>query len=408
MATGKAETRPLVEVSFVFIDSLGHAIEGLNVKIESESINFIGTTDDQGHAMTSEEAKRGQQISISVKKRNGAFDLKGKVIPRKDINTYTIRSPELHFEATTKLTPKEELEEELNVPVIKDQEVMTISRLFGDLAPFIGSVEKITEIGKVTKDFPTKKAIKTEESTPSAKPKFEIEHHYKVVKTEKPHTIALSMLGARLNYPASTEISDATFKSMAEQFDCEIAAIKAVTFTESAGSGFLENGLPDILFERHHFYALTDPNVKRIKKKGSKPLPHPYAKFSDICSPKGGGYGSAGIHQYERLVKAGRLNLEAAIMSCSWGAFQVLGEYWDKFGYSSAEELANDCIKSIDGQVKIFCGFLNMPEKKSAIKALKSKDWTKFTAAYNGGKWETTNPKYPTNMADFYEKLKVK
>lgn len=407
MTTPKTADRPLVEVSFVFADSLGHAIEGLNVIICSEAIDFTGVTDSEGHALTSSEAKRGQPIKISIKKRDGSFDLKGTVTPKRDINSYTIHSPELHFEATTRLTPKEELENELNVPMIKEGEVLTIARLFGDLAPFIGSVKKITEVGKVTKDFPTKIAIRSDGKAQPVNPKQEIEHRYKVIKTELPRTILFSVLGARMNYPTSAIISENTYKAMAVLFDCEVAAIKAVTSTESSGDPFLDDGLPPILFERHHFYALTDPNLSENKKKGSKRTPHPYARFADICSPKGGGYGKSGIHQYERLVKAGRLNLEAAIMSCSWGAFQVLGEYWEKFGYSSAEALANDCIKSAEGQVKIFCGFLNMPEKKPAINALKSKDWEKFTAAYNGNKWKTTNKNYPKKMAEFYEKFKV-
>lgn len=406
-----------VQASFVFVDSLNHPIKGLTVKIDSSeqmksetisaspdstsaqsspSLPYVGTTDDDGHAVTLSTVKRGQKISIFVKKRNGNFDFKGEVTPKRDINAYTIKSPEFHLESTTKLTPKEALEEELNIPKIKVGEIMTVERLFGELAPYIGAVQVVTEVGSITKDFPTKKAtIQANEKTGKQEKKIEIEHHYKVVKTDKPRTIAMNVLGSRLNYPKNLEISEEQFKDMALEFDCEIAAIKAVTFTETGGSSFFENGLPKILFERHKFYFFTLPS------KGE----HPYAKFPDVCHPKAGEHGAPGIHQYERLLKAAKLNRVAALKSCSWGAFQVLAEYYISCGYSSAEDLANDCMVSVDAHVKLFLTFMKK-EKRHAIKALKEKKWEDFTYAYNGKNWKEQNPTYPTKMAEFYEKFK--
>ena len=246
---------PIVEASFVFVDSLGHPIEGIEVKIQSTAINQSIFTDKTGHACTVYNAVRGQNISIYVKKRNGNFDLKGTVTPQRDINAYTIKSPELHLEATTKLTPKQELEEDLKIPTIKEGEIMTVERLFGELAPYVGSVEIITEVGQVTKDFPKKKTNEEINPTTAKKEKIvEIEHHYKVVKTEKPHTIALNLLGSRLNYPSRTEISESQYTDIAKELKCEVAAIKAIAKNETKKNAFLSNGLPEILFERHIFY----------------------------------------------------------------------------------------------------------------------------------------------------------
>ena len=420
-ANKKAPLNPYVEASFVFVDSLNHAIEGLTVKFESDEkpstpstliplpanpdpatasafvpLPYTGTTDKDGHALTLTMAKRGQKISIFVKKRNGKFDLKGIVTPTRDINTYTIKSPELHLEATTKLTPKQELEEELNIPTIKVGEVMTVERLFGDLAPYIGSVQIVTEVGKITKDFPTKKTtVHTDEATGKKEKTVAIEHHFKVVKTDKPLTIALNLLGSKLNYPIVLDITEDQFKKMALELGCEVAAIKAITYTETGGSSFFGNGLPKILFEKHKFYGFTAP------AKGA----HPYSKYPDICYPKAGGYGPDGIHQYERLLKAAKLDKNAALKSCSWGAFQVLAEYFSSCGYASAEELANDCMSSVESHVKLFITFMKK-EKPHAIKALKEKKWEDFTYAYNGKNWKEQNPTYPSKMAEFYEKFK--
>lgn len=392
----------LAQASFVFVDRIKLPIEGLTVKIESVTINSISATDKDGHAFTTIEAKRGEQIKIYIQKRSGKFELKGTVTPKRDINAYTIVSPEFHLEATTKLTLKQELEEELNIPTIKEGEIMTVERLFGELAPFVGAAFKITEIGQVTKDFPKKKtSIVTNPETGKKEKHTEIEHHYKVVKTDKPKTIVFHLLGSRLNYPNS-EITESKFKEIAERVKYngnapEIAAVKAVTYTEADGGGYFENGLPKILFERHKFYKHTAP------ESGT----HPYAKFPDICNPKSGGY-RGGAQEYIRLIKAAKLDKEAAIKSCSWGAFQVLAEYSSQLGYSTAAEIANECMRSIDAQIDLFVKFMTkLPEKKRALKGLYEKDWATFTYYYNGSNWKKQNPTYPAKMAEFYEKFKI-
>lgn len=423
-AQATPQTVRLVEASFVFWDSMKKPIPDLTVKIAEAGSSATTavwevngstspttgapsliaaptrnsvevTTDKDGLAVTIPNATRGQPIDIFIRKTNGQFDLKGTVTPAKDINAYTIISPEYHFEATTRLSPKEELESDLKIPTIRVGEVMTIKRLIDEFGPYIGSATKVTEVGKVLKDFPTRKSVShVDEATGKNVNSIEIEHHYRVIKTERPRTVAINILPSRLNYPASTTISDDTFAGMARRLDCEVAAIKAVTFTETSGNGFCENGLPTILFERHHFYDFTKPSSG----------PHPYAMFSDICNDNPGGYGAGGIHQYERLVKAARLNLDAALKSCSWGAFQILGEYYTQCGYNSVVEMVNDCMKSIDAHAVIFEKFLKN-EKKDAAKALKNKEWVNFTSGFNGKNWNKQNPNYPTKMENYYNDL---
>jgi hypothetical protein len=422
-ANKKAPLNPYVEASFVFVDSLNHAIEGLTVKFESDekpitpstliplSVNpdsapasafvplpYTGTTDKNGHALTLTMAKRGQKISIFVKKRSGKFDLKGIVTPTRDINAYTIKSPELHLESTTKLTPKQELEEELNIPTIKVGEVMTVERLFGDLAPYIGSVQIVTEVGKITKDFPTKKTtIHTDEATGKKEKTVEIEHHFKVVKTDKPLTIALNLLGSKLNYPKSTVIAETQYAAIAKELDCEIAAIKAIAKNETKKNAYLPNGLPEILFERHIFYKHT------MSGKES----NPYTKFPEICNKKGGNYWPKGVnietYQYEKLVKAAGLNKDAAIRACSWGAFQVLADPYEALGYESPSQIANECMVSMDNQIKLFVNFMKMKDREAAIiKHIKNKDWEKVASAYNGTNWKVKNPKYASDLEKHY------
>jgi len=344
---------PEVEVTFVFVDAVKHGIKGLDVKMEGGGKAEIATTGEDGTATIWTDAKRGEPIKIYVKKRTGDFDLKGTVTPKLDVNNYTIQSPEYHLEAITKLDAEEQLERDLNIPTVKEGEIMTVERLMGELAPYVASKQVVTEAGKVIKDSPIRKRVVTvDPKTHKTKTKIEIEHHYQVVDTKKPHTVVMYVLGSRLNYPIATEVTEAQYAAMAKELGCEVAAIKAVAKTETNSAAYFPNGLPVILFERHKFFKLTKPAG------GS----HPYAKFSDICNPTPGGYHLPVDHgpdplriwQYERLVKAAQLDRTAAVASCSWGAFQVMGEYWHSMGYSSPENLANECMASIDGQAKLF------------------------------------------------------
>ncbi|WP_080408801.1 N-acetylmuramidase family protein [Burkholderia ubonensis] len=384
--------------------SVPDAIQAAMTASQPNSID--ATTDATGYATTIRNVMRGRSIDVLVKKRSGEFEKKATVIPKKDFNAYTIVSPEYHFSATTKLTPKDELEQDLHIPVVKEGEIMTIERLVNEFAPFIGSAEKVTEEGMVKKDFPKTKKVPDPDAKPAkkgGKPKTKtiVEHHYKAVKTGKPTTYSVNVLPSRLNYPSPVDFSDDQFKSLATALGCEAAVIKAFAFTESGGVAWLPNGLPKVLFERHHFYQFTAPEPD---KKTKKTPAHPFAQYPDICSPHRGGFGDP-IYEWQRLLKAAKLNLEAALMSASYGGFQVLGENYKEMGYPSAAAFVNDFMKSTDSQIKILEQFFKTV-KKAAIPYLKKRDWETITMYYNGGKWRDTNPDYPSKMAGYYENFK--
>ncbi|WP_081069646.1 N-acetylmuramidase family protein [Burkholderia stagnalis] len=384
--------------------SVTDAIKAATTASQPNSIDV--TTDATGYATTIRNVMRGRSIDVLVKKRSGEFEKKATVTPKKDFNAYTIVSPEYHFSATTKLTPKDELEEDLHIPVVKEGEIMTIERLVNEFAPFIGSAEKVTEEGMIKKDFPKTKKVPDPDGKPAKKggkppTKTIVEHHYKAIKTGKPATYTVNVLPSRLNYPSPVSFSDDQFKSIATALDCEAAVMKAFAYTESGGDAWLPNGLPKVLFERHHFYQFTAPLPDKKTKKTPK---HPFAQYSDICSPSRGGYGDS-IYEWQRLLKAAKLNLEAALMSASYGGFQILGENYKDMGYSSAAAFVNDFMSGTDSQIKILEQFFKKV-KKAAIPHLKKKNWETITMYYNGGNWKDTNPGYPSKMSEYYEKFK--
>ncbi|HWT37295.1 MAG TPA: N-acetylmuramidase family protein [Paraburkholderia sp.] len=451
----KVPPKPYVEATFVFRDVLQKPITGLSVQVkagagaqpapawltgqdaDSDSAASPGasvagvapvasapsmvsnsiqmTTDKDGYAVTIHNAARDQPIDILVKNRRGEYVWKATVTPKKDISAFTVTSPEYHLEATTKLTPIEEFEQELNLPIVKPGDVMTVERLAKEFGPYIGWSQKITEQGRVKKDQPVRKKDETiDETTHKKKTQITIEHYYKVVDTGKPTTILLNVLGSRLNYPKNVEVSEAKYIEAAKKLGCESAAIKAVAMTESHGAGFCDNGLPKILYERHMFFRALLPKERQMESLGSlKKEINPFPKYPNLCFPEAGGY-TAGesddrgwshsdekvMHQYERFINAYSLNATTAIMACSWGAFQVMAFFYKECGYTSPAEIANLCMRSVDEQFDLFVAYINM--NANAKKAIQNKNWDDFALYYNGKGYPS---KYPENMKTFYEEF---
>ena len=113
-------------------------------------------------------------------------------------------------------------------------------------------------------------------------------------------------------------LSKSGFAKVVEDLGVAIPALLAVLSVESKSCGFLPDRRPIILFERHIFH-------KRTQGKFSASNP-------DVSNPAAGGYvGLAG--EYPRLEKAAKLDREAALMSASWGAGQVMGFNHRAAGY---------------------------------------------------------------------------
>lgn len=453
-----------VKATFLFRDMLRNPIEGLSVQIKSSagapvaaawttgadptdfsdtsatasasnnssrapafpeapspsSQNVVeATTDKDGFATTIQNAARGQPIDVMVKNKRGEYVWKATVTPKKDISTFTIISPEYHLGATTKADPKGGFEQNLDLPVVKQGEVMTAERLIKDFAPYVGWSQKVTEQGQIKKDFPARrKEIIEDPKTRKKRTRIAIEQHYRVVDHGKPRTIVFNVLGSRLSYPSPEYFSEDQFKDMAAKLGVEVAAIKAIVHQESKGLPFLENGLPPILYERKHFHDLAIKKQVALRKQsvdhqGGKKDGHakkaidknPYPGHPDLCFPLPGNYGQGGLHQYEKLIRATKLDVEIALMACSWGGFQILGEYYSSCGCATIHEFVNNFMSGTDGQAAIFVQFM-IRMKSGAVYGLKNRDWEAVAASYNGNGWKSANPDYATNLGKFYEQFR--
>jgi hypothetical protein len=90
--------------------------------------------------------------------------------------------------------------------------------------------------------------------------------------------------------------------------------------------------------------------------------------------------------------------VDAAFMATSWGAFQIMGEWWDALGYASPFAMALACVASEAAHLDMLARYIEHFRLKPALAALTSNPATcrAFAAAYNG-------PGYRANRYD--EKL---
>lgn len=188
------------------------------------------------------------------------------------------------------------------------------------------------------------------------------------------------------NSPGTSKtLNEADYVQAAALLKCDVPAIKAVAEVESRGAGFLSDGRPKILFERHKFRSATG---------GKYDITHP-----DISNRKPGGYGAAGDHQWKRFDEAAALDRDAAISSCSWGKFQVMGFNFTVCGFATLEDFYAAMFKSEGEHLKTFCNFI---AGNNLGGALRNHKWASLAQGYNGKDYKINQ--YDIKLAAAYKK----
>ncbi|MBJ9623042.1 MULTISPECIES: N-acetylmuramidase domain-containing protein [Burkholderia cepacia complex] len=193
-----------------------------------------------------------------------------------------------------------------------------------------------------------------------------------------PKTLAAIATGRR----DPKHLADADIVQAAETLGAPVACVRAVNEVESTGMGFLADGRPKILFERHIFW-------KRLEARGIDPAPIA-AKYPNICSQAPGGY-QGGAAEYTRLAAAELIDAGAAYESASWGAFQVMGYHWQRLGYSSVDDFVARMENGEGDQLDAFVRYV--AADPALVAALKGRKWPTFARGYNG-------PNYARNLYD--------
>lgn len=179
---------------------------------------------------------------------------------------------------------------------------------------------------------------------------------------------------ANKNAPAITE---SELLSIAQQLgDVDTRRIRAVAKVESAGSGWFDNGLPKILYERHMFWRETE-KPKQIKW---------------YSNPKAGNYTlDANNNQmndsWEKLAFAIGSDPLAAFKSVSIGKFQVMGLWYRECGFAHPIEMLWAARNSELAHYEMLRDYiLNVAKLKGAFLSLdgNAESNRAFAKGYNG------------------------
>jgi hypothetical protein len=184
-----------------------------------------------------------------------------------------------------------------------------------------------------------------------------------------------ALLAGFTNFQA-VALTDRDMAEAARRLGCSLPQIRAVRKVEAAGKGYDKAGMPKILYERHLFHRLT----------GSRFSPAPFSNRA------AGGYTNDAncdgiVDSWDRLCEAiATGEVDAAFQSCSWGLFQVLGQWWDELEYPSPFAMAWTSAQSEGDQLEMFVRYVEHFDLQDELRRLSPNPVTcrPFAAAYNG------------------------
>lgn len=170
-------------------------------------------------------------------------------------------------------------------------------------------------------------------------------------------------------------LKDDNYKEAAKRLKVPELVIRVFGAVEGRGVGFLKNGKAKILFERHRMYFYLSQSLGKTLATGLvKTVPN-------LVNTQVGGY-KGDQAEYTRLSLASNIHKESALMSTSWGQFQIMGENWKDLGYQSVQDFVDQQQQSETLQLEAFIRFIEW--KPGLLAALQKQDWHTVFTLYNG------------------------
>lgn len=185
-------------------------------------------------------------------------------------------------------------------------------------------------------------------------------------------------------------LREGDYDALSQEFNLEVAVIKAVIEVESNGCGFLIKepppARPKILFEAHSFYKLTPVAVSQ-----SRP---------DLSCPKWNrDLYKGGSGEWQRLLDAMRFDEINALKSASYGLGQVMGFNYPSAGCNSIQDFIQENFAGEYWQGRHMMNFI---AHNNLIEALRHHNWERFALGYNGKDFKSHG--YHTKLAKAYQK----
>jgi hypothetical protein len=159
------------------------------------------------------------------------------------------------------------------------------------------------------------------------------------------------------------------FIKSAQLIGCDVQAIIAVATVESRGSGFNPDGSLVSLFEGHWFSKLT---------KGVYDAQYPTISYPSWTKQF---YGKTWQAEQARLQLAISLDRPCALMSASFGMFQIMGLNHAVCGFPGPQSFHDALCK---GDSEHLAAFTQYVINRGLADELRDKRWSDFARLYNG------------------------
>ena len=399
-------------VSVLFLDALRHPIQNLPFRVHFDGKVVSGTTGTQGTVPRQVTQNAASRVEIWIQSAEQRWERVTQVASDYGHKLITLVSPALVIPGKTEPHPS-------GAPIIPKV-----------AKPPESSPAKANERGAAAQPPMPQPATGTPiKNNPAVKTKkAKAPQGQSVVKISV--DIPKDLLELFSEYKGG-EISEANWDTVAAFLECEKEVLKAISKVESGGKSAywrLNSGdganIPAILFERHYFSRLTGkkfdrdhPDIswptgyrtKRQLGKEDNKMHDGKVDADDVYSD----YASA----YLRLINAYRLDAVAALQSCSWGKFQVMGANFSACGSPDTKTFVKSMCRNELGQVDLLAGFIRRkprawknPKNKALGKeislwdAVKQKNWRAIAFNYNGPSYETYS--YHTKLEAAYDSYK--
>ncbi len=168
----------------------------------------------------------------------------------------------------------------------------------------------------------------------------------------------------------------------ADNLNIDVNFVLAIMTVEAGKKPFGPNGMPIMRFEPHVFNG-------QLRQQGISGSPGTWADGNKLVGRKVDGVSCEGGQGGEQacLAKAISINKEAAYRSISMGIGQIMGFNYKLANFNNAEEMFQSFSQSGGGLKAQLHGMFNLIKSNNNIlNAIRSKNFSAFTSAYNGSK----------------------
>jgi LysM repeat protein len=358
-------------VSALFLDALRHPIANLSYQLRFDGKTVLGSTDKTGTVPRHVTRNARSSVEVWVCDAEQQWQRLASTVSGYGHKLITLVSGDIVIKGRTETHPP-------GAPVKPEGAAKSGPTSTSPQAPLPKPAG-----GTPSKNNP---AVKTT--------KKKAKHGQSIMKIEI--DIPQDLLKLFTGYTGEKIIEDQWIQT-AKSLDCEVAVLKAIADVETKGAAFrpinLKSGaahVPTILYERHKFRDATNGKYNE--------------DYPDLSGPRFSAYGSFKT-SYLRLINAYRLDADAALMACSWGKFQIMGDEWKTCKLLSVERLVRQMCIDEPGQLQILAAFIRNKAGGKLGAAVKAKDWPSIALYYNGAAYADNS--YDVKMKNAYEKHKA-